>query len=118
LNRSFSLQKSPLSRRVSFALKKIETIIYGKYLLNRYALNGIEAPIEKTIRKEAELKLITAVLFMQIARGNNTVNSIAKAIGESSNFVRIELYKLAAKGSFTIDKSNKPYKFQLPYTPD
>jgi hypothetical protein len=79
---------------------------------------GIEAPIEKTIRKAAELKLITAVLLMQIERGNNTVNSIAKAIGESSNFVRIELYKLVAKGSVVVDKSNKPHKFQLPYTTD
>jgi hypothetical protein len=74
---------------------------------------GIEAPIEKTLRKTAERKIIEAALLGQIEKGNNTVSGIAKAIGESTNFVRVELYKLAGRGIVKVDKSSKPYKFRL-----
>ncbi len=74
---------------------------------------GIEAPIEKTLRKTAERKIIEATLLGQIEKGNNTVSGIAKAISESTNFVRVELYKLAGKGIVKVDKSNKPHKFVL-----
>jgi hypothetical protein len=74
---------------------------------------GIEAPIEKTLRKTAERKIIEAALLGQIEKGNNTVSGIAKAIGEPKNFVRVELYKLAGKGIVKVDKSSKPHKFRL-----
>jgi hypothetical protein len=74
---------------------------------------SIEAPIEKTLRKTAEQKMIQATLLGQIEKGNNTVSGIAKAIGESKNFVRVELYKLTGKGIVKVDKSSKPHKFRL-----
>ncbi len=74
---------------------------------------GIEAPIEKTLRKTAERKIIEATLLGQIEKGNNTISGIAKAIGEHPNFVRVELYKLADKGIAKVDKSSKPHKFRL-----
>ncbi len=74
---------------------------------------GIEAPIEKTLRKMAERKIIEATLLGQIEKGNNTVSGIAKAIGESPNFVRVELYKLTGKGIVKVNKSSKPHKFLL-----
>jgi hypothetical protein len=74
---------------------------------------GIEAPIEKALRKTAEGKIIEATLLGQIKKGNNTVSGIAKAIGESSNFVRVELSKLAGRGIVKVDKSSKPHKFLL-----
>jgi hypothetical protein len=74
---------------------------------------SIEVPIEKTLRKSAEQKIIETALFKQIERGNNTVSGIAKALEEPSNFVRVELYKLADKGTIVADKSSKPHKFRL-----
>ncbi|NLD65562.1 MAG: hypothetical protein GX648_03210 [Crenarchaeota archaeon] len=44
---------------------------------------GIEAPIEKALRKTAEQKIIEVTLLGQIEKGNNTVSGIAKAIGEA-----------------------------------
>jgi hypothetical protein len=74
---------------------------------------GIVAPIEKTLRKIAERKIIEATLLGQIEKGNNTVNGIAKAIGESPKFVRVEVNKLAGRGKVNVDKSSKPHKFLL-----
>jgi len=74
---------------------------------------GIEAPIEKTLRKTAERKIIEATLLGQIEKGNNTVSGIAKVIDESTNFVRVEIYKLARRGIVIVDKSSKPHKFLL-----
>jgi hypothetical protein len=74
---------------------------------------GIQAPIEKTLRKTAEQKIIEATLLGQIEKGNNTASVIAKAIGESPNFVRVEIQKLAGKGMVKVDKSSKPHKFLL-----
>lgn len=74
---------------------------------------GIEAPIEKALRKIAEGKIIEAALLGQIEKGNNTASDIAIAIGESQNFVRVELYKLASRDIVKVDKSSKPYRFHL-----
>lgn len=74
---------------------------------------GIEAPIEKALRKTAEQKIIEVTLLGQIEKGNNTVSGIAKAIGEAPNFVRVELQKLVFKGLAEVDKSGKPHKFRL-----
>ena len=74
---------------------------------------GIVAPIEKALRKTAERKIIEATLLGQIEKRNNTVSGIAKAIGESPNFVRVELNKLAGRGIVKVDKSSKPHKFLL-----
>jgi hypothetical protein len=74
---------------------------------------GIEAPIEKALRKTAEEKIIEAALLGQIEKGNNTARGIAKAIGESPNFVRVELQKLVGKELVRVDKSSKPHKFRL-----
>jgi hypothetical protein len=81
-----------------------------QYLKEKY---GIEAPIEKALRKTAERKIIEATLLGQIEKGNNTVSGIAKAIGESTNFVRDELYKLIGRRIVEVDKSSKPHKFLL-----
>ncbi|MCL5949955.1 MAG: hypothetical protein M1490_05705 [Candidatus Bathyarchaeota archaeon] len=74
---------------------------------------GIEAPIEKALRKTAEGKIIETTLLSQIEKGNDTASGIAKATGESPNFIRVELQKLAIKGMVEIDKSGKPHKFRL-----
>jgi hypothetical protein len=74
---------------------------------------GIQAPIEKALRKTAEEKIIEATLLGQIEKGNDTSSDIAKAIGESPNFVRVELQKLADKQTVKVDKYRKPHKFLL-----
>lgn len=74
---------------------------------------GIEAPIEKALRKTAERKIIETTLLRQIEKGNDTVKAIAKEIKEPEGFVRKELQMLANKGIITIDKTNKPHKFIL-----
>jgi hypothetical protein len=74
---------------------------------------GIAAPIEKALRKTAERKIIEAALLGQIEKGNNTVSGIARAIGESPNFIRVELQKLSRRGLVKIDKSSKTHKFLL-----
>jgi Mn-dependent DtxR family transcriptional regulator len=74
---------------------------------------SIDVPIEKTLRKTAEQKIIETALLKQIEKGNNTVNGIAKALEASSNFVRAALYKLTNKGTIIVDKSNKPHKFRV-----
>jgi hypothetical protein len=72
---------------------------------------GIEAPIEKALRKKVEGKIIETTLLGQIEKGNNTANGIAKATGESPSFVRVELYKLVSKGIIKVDNSSKPHRF-------
>jgi len=74
---------------------------------------NIETPIEKTLRKTAQQKIIETAILRQLERKNNTVNDIAKALNEAPNFVRTELYKLSDKGTVVADKSSKPHKFQL-----
>jgi hypothetical protein len=73
---------------------------------------SIESPIEKPLRKTAEQKFAQTILLSQIGRGNNTVNVIAKEIKESESFVRAELNRLVKKGTITMNKSAKPYKFR------
>lgn len=82
-------------------------------LLDLKTKYGIEAPIEKALRKTAEGKIIEATLLGQIENGNNTVSGIAKVIGEHPNFVRVQLYKLASRGLVKVDKSSKLHKFLL-----
>ena len=72
---------------------------------------GIEAPIEKALRKTAEQKIIETTLLGQIEKGNNTVHSIAKAINEPESFVRIELVRLVKRGIIKADKSKRPYEY-------
>lgn len=74
---------------------------------------SIESPIETSLSKTAEQKLIQTTLLNQISKGNNTVNDIAREIKEPASFVRVELNKLVRKGLITIDKSAKPYKFSI-----
>lgn len=74
---------------------------------------GIEAPIEKTLRKTAEQKIIETTLLRQIEKGNVTVQSIAQEIKESPIFIRKELKRLANRGLIKINKSNRPHKFFL-----
>ena len=89
-----------------------EDVLY-QTLQDLKAKYSIEAPIEKTLRKTAEQKIIKTTLLKQIAEGNNTVSGIAKAIDESSSFVRVELCKLTDTGVIIVDKSSMPHKFQL-----
>ena len=74
---------------------------------------GIEAPIENTLRKAAEQKIIKTVLLGQIAKGKNTVASIAQEIHQPESFVRIQLERLLKEGVVTIDRTKKPYKFLM-----
>jgi hypothetical protein len=82
-------------------------------LLDLKTKYSIEAPIEKTLRKTAERKLIQTILLREIEKGNNTAKTIAQRINEPSSYVRAELKKLANKGLVTIDKTHKPYKFSI-----
>ena len=74
---------------------------------------GIESPIEKTLRKVAERKIIEITLLKQIQKGNHTVKSIAQEIKEPQSFVREELKRLVNQGQIRIDRSSKPHKFFL-----
>ena len=82
-------------------------------LLDLKTKYSIESPIEKTLRKTAERKLIETILLQQIEKGNSTVKTIAQKIGEPPSFVRAELKKLANKALITIDKTHKPHKFYI-----
>jgi hypothetical protein len=72
---------------------------------------SIESPIEKTLRKTAERKIIEISLLGQIQKGNNTISGIAQAIHEPESFVRIELNRFVTKKVITVDKSKRPHKF-------
>jgi hypothetical protein len=72
---------------------------------------SIESPIEKTLRKTAERKIIEISLLGQIQKGNNTISGIAQAIQEPESFVRIELNRFVTKKVITVDKSKRPHKF-------
>ena len=82
-------------------------------ILDLKAKYDIESPIEKSLRKVAEQKIIEATLIGQIQKGNHTVQSIAKEIKEPQEFIREELKRLADRGLIRIDRSNKPHKFFL-----
>ncbi len=74
---------------------------------------GIESPIEKSLRKVAERKIIETTLLGQIQKGNHTVKIIAQEIKEPQNFIREELKGLADRGLIRMDRSSKPHKFFL-----
>jgi hypothetical protein len=74
---------------------------------------SIQSPIERALRKTADQKVTTRTLLEQIAKGNNNVQSIAKAINEPESFVRIQLDRLVKKGTIKADKSKKPYEFKI-----
>jgi hypothetical protein len=60
-------------------------------LVDLKARYSIESPIEKSLRKTAERKIIETTLINQIRKGNCTVKSIAQEIKEPQNFIREEL---------------------------
>jgi len=86
-------------------------------LMDLKAKYGIESPIEKSLRKVAERKIIETTLLRQIQKGNHTVKSIAQEIKEPQNFTREELKRLVSKGLIGIDRSSKPHKFFLNQKP-
>jgi hypothetical protein len=86
-------------------------------LLDLKTRYGIESPIEKTLGKTAERKLIETTLLKEIEKGNNTTKGIAQKINEPTSFVRAELKKLASQKLITIDKIHKPHKFYLDKRP-
>ncbi|RLI43770.1 hypothetical protein DRO69_08885 [Candidatus Bathyarchaeota archaeon] len=89
-----------------------ENALYQK-LIDLKEKHHIETPIEKVIRKRAEEKLIEITLIEEIKKGKNTVREISKAINEPEQFVRKALNRLATKGKIKIDKTRRPYKYQL-----
>ncbi|MEM2129679.1 MAG: hypothetical protein QXZ70_03670, partial [Candidatus Bathyarchaeia archaeon] len=86
-------------------------------LLDLKTKYGIESPIEKTLRKAAERKIIKTTLLGEIEKGNNTVKTIAQKIKEPPSFVRTELKRLANNGLILIDKTHKPHKFRISKNP-
>ena len=86
-------------------------------LLDLKTKYSIESPIEKTLRKAAERKIIETTLFREIENGNKTVKTIARTIKEPPSFVRTELKRLANKGLISIDKTHKPHKFHINKNP-
>jgi len=82
-------------------------------LLDLKTKYGIESPIEKTLRKAAERKIIKTTLLREIEKGNNTIKGIAQKIKEPQGFVRTELKKLANNGLIIVDKTHKPHKFHI-----
>ena len=86
-------------------------------LLDLKTRYGIESPIEKTLRKTAERKLIKTTLLKEIEKGNNTTKGIAQKTKEPTSFVRAELKKLASQKLITIDKTHKPHKFYINKSP-
>ena len=89
-----------------------ENALYQK-LTDLREKHHIEAPIEKTLRKRAEEKLIEITLIEEIKKGNNTVNAISKSINEPEHFVRESLNKLARKRLIKIDKTHRPHRYLL-----
>jgi hypothetical protein len=86
-------------------------------LLDLKAKYRIESPIEKSLRKVAERKIIETTLLREIEKGNHTSKSIAQEIKEPQSFVRRELKRLANKGLITVDKAHKPHKFYITKKP-
>lgn len=86
-------------------------------LLDLKAKYSIESPIEKSLRKAAERKIIETTLLREIEKGNHTIKSIAQEIKEPQSFVRAELKRLASKGLITVDIAHKPHKFYITKKP-
>jgi hypothetical protein len=87
-----------------------ENALYQK-LIDLREKHHIEAPIEKTLRKRAEEKLVEITLIAEIKKGNNTVNAISEATKEPEYSVRESLNRLARKRLVKIDKTNRPYRY-------
>jgi len=86
-------------------------------LLDLKAKYSIESPIEKTLRKAAEKKIIETTLIREIEKGNGTIKSIAQKIKEPQSFIRTELKRLANKRLIIVDKTHKPHKFYINENP-
>jgi len=89
-----------------------EAFLYDR-LVDLEEKYGISAPVSRKLRKIAEEKMTQRILIRKIGEGKNTVKEIAEEIKFSESWVRIELNKLARKGLLTIDKSKRPYRYQL-----
>lgn len=89
-----------------------ENALYQK-LIDLKERHHIETPIEKTLRKRAEEKLIEITIMEEIKKGNQTIKAISKAIKEPEYFVRESLKKLARKRLIKIDKMHRPYRYFL-----
>ncbi len=74
---------------------------------------GINAPVSNKLRKIAEEKMAQRMLIRKIGEGKDTVREIAEESEFSESWVRIELDKLAKKRLLTVDKSKRPYHYQL-----
>lgn len=84
-----------------------------KHCLDLKERYGIEVPIEKSLRKVAEQKLMETILLEQIKKGNNTTDSIAKELKMARGHISRELGQLANKGLISINKTERPYRFIL-----
>jgi hypothetical protein len=78
---------------------------------------GIEAPITRELWKIAGDELVKRVFVAIIEDGNDTVDKIAKAVGERSKYseswTRKELKKLVDRGIIKVDKKGKKYRYYL-----
>ena len=74
---------------------------------------SITSPIEKTLRKAAEQKLMEKRLLAQISGGNNTIIGIAKEMKMARGHISTELDRLIKKGLIIIDKSAKTIYIRL-----
>jgi hypothetical protein len=89
-----------------------ENALYER-LIDLKEKHNIESPIEKSLKRILEEKLIEITLIDAIKQGNNTIKTISQAIKEPQHFVRKSLKKLIQKGRIKVNKSRRPYEFTL-----
>jgi predicted transcriptional regulator len=77
----------------------------------------IRSPIEGSLRKVVEEKLIEDALISAIAKGCVAVSMISKATELPGNLVRKYTNRMEERGVLKVDRSGNPHRFTLVASP-
>lgn len=77
----------------------------------------IRSPIEGSLRKVVEEKLIEDALISAIAKGCVAVSMISKATELPGNLVRKYANRMEERGVLKVDRSGHPHRFTLVASP-
>jgi len=71
----------------------------------------IRSPIEKTLRRVVEKRLVEDAIIQAIRGGSNTIKTISDTTEFPPYLIRASAEKLEKRGLLKIDRSKRPYRF-------
>jgi len=72
----------------------------------------IAAPIEKSICRIADQRILEKWIMHKVGAGINTVKDLVREAAEPESMIRGAISRLIRKGDLTVDRSKKMYRFR------